>query len=357
MRILYVINSLDIGGAEKLLVDIVEKLDNFDYQIGIYLLNSGNTFLSNRLKGTKVHVFKSNLSFYSPIHIYNIIRYSKEYDIIHANLFPSLYWTAFARIFVKKRVKFVYTEHSTYNKRRNKFFFSFIERLVYEKFDRIIAISPQVRENLISWIGLASKIEVIENAIDVSRYYNATPYDRTWLKIRDDFIVILMSARFTAAKDQETLIRAFSLLRQNNIILVLVGDGPLKKKCIALSSQLNLEMFVLFLGAREDIPQIIQMSDICVLSSHWEGFGLVAIEYMAAGKPVIASNVPGLNDIVRGAGVLFKAGDVQDLFEKLQSLIADVNCRREISEKCRYRSMRYDISQLVNSYINLYKSL
>lgn len=76
------------------------------------------------------------------------------------------------------------------------------------------------------------------------------------------------------------------------------------------------------------------MSDICVLSSHWEGFGLVAIEYMAAGKPVIASDVPGLNDVVRGAGVLFEAGNVHDLFVKLQSLIVNADYRREVSRRC-----------------------
>lgn len=177
-------------------------------------------------------------------------------------------------------------------------------------------------------------------------------------KIQNGSVIILMSARFTLAKDQATLIRAFALLNQNNnVVLILVGEGPLKKDCIVLASQLGLQKSIFFLGAREDIPQIIQMSDICVLSSHWEGFGLVAIEYMAAGKPVIASDVPGLNDVVRGAGVLFEAGNVHDLFVKLQSLIVNADYRREVSRRCEKRSMRYDISRLVSSYVNLYKSL
>lgn len=357
MKILYVINTLDIGGAEKLLVDIIEKLDDLNYEIGVYFLNLENTFLLNRLMNTKVCIYKSRISFYSPVHIYNIVKYVKKYDIIHANLFPSLYWVALARVFLDSKVKLVYTEHSTYNKRRDKRFFAYVERFIYSRYDKIIAISPQVRESLISWVGLSQKIEMIENAIDVHKYRNSFSHNKTIFKIQNDSIVILMSARFTMAKDQATLIKAFALLKQNNVVLVLVGEGPLKKDCIALTSQLGLLDSVFFLGAREDIPPIIQMSDICVLSSHWEGFGLVAVEYMAAGKPVIASDVPGLNDVVRGAGILFEAGNVHDLFIKLQSLIVNADYRREVSRRCEKRSMQYDISRLVDSYVNLYKSL
>lgn len=363
MKILYIIGSLAIGGAEKLLTDIIEQLDNLGYSVSIYLLKSTNSFLFDRLKSRNIQIITSNIPFYSPIHIYNIIKLSSKFDIVHANLFPSLYWGAMAKFIISRtkgnssNTKFVYTEHSTYNRRRDKKWLSFFEKCIYNQYNKIIAISSQVKNNLVIWVGLSDKIEVIENAIDVDYYSNSSPFNRELLNISNNSIIILMSARFTTAKDQETLIKAFSLLKHDRVVLVLVGDGPLKAKCETLVLHLNLQNTVLFLGARDDVPQLIKMADICVLSSNWEGFGLVAVEYMAAGKPIIVSDVPGLNDVVRGAGILFKVGEVQELTDKLQHLITNADYRREISEKCRCRSMKYDISFLISSYLKLYKSL
>lgn len=357
MKILYVINSLDIGGAEKMLVDIVENLKMSNHSIGVYLLRSKKTFLLNRLRTLNVSIFISNISCYSPIHIYNIVNCSRNFDIIHSNLFPSLYWVSIASLFMKNTRKFVYTEHSTYNRRRKKKWLCIIEKIIYNRYHKIIAISSETKQNLSYWIGMSHKIEVIENAIDVYKYRNASAYDRRKMNIKSDVNVILMSARFSTAKDQETLIKAFSLLNFDNIALVLVGDGPLKAECEVLVSQLGIASSTYFLGMREDIPQLIKMADICVLSSHWEGFGLVAVEYMAAGKPVVASDVAGLNNVVKGAGILFKAGDEKELAANLSQLIVDVEYKNKISTACLKRSDKYELSKMVGAYLNVYNSL
>ena len=91
-----------------------------------------------------------------------------------------------------------------------------------------------------------------------------------------------------------------------NFKLILVGEGPLKNSSQMLVQELCLKDRVFFLGNRDDVERIFKTADLSVLSSHWEGFGLVAVEGMAAGKPVIASNVSGLSEIVSGAGVLFE---------------------------------------------------
>lgn len=97
---------------------------------------------------------------------------------------------------------------------------------------------------------------MIENAIDVHKYQNAFPYNRTMFKIQNGSVIILMSARFTLAKDQATLIRAFALLNQNNnVVLILVGEGPLKKIVLFWLLSWDCRNLFSFLGQEKTFPK------------------------------------------------------------------------------------------------------
>lgn len=168
-------------------------------------------------------------------------------------------------------------------------------------------------------------------------------------------IVIQISA-FRNQKDQETLIKAMQYCSEN-VILWLVGDGENRMKCENLVKELNLSERIIFLGIRTDIPQLLRNTDIVVLSSHWEGFGLAIVEGMATNLPVIASDVPGLRDIVNGAGLLFPVGDEKILAEKINSLISDKDFYERTAKACFERAKQYDINVMVEQYIELYKHL
>ena len=111
-----------------------------------------------------------------------------------------------------------------------------------------------------------------------------------------------MVARFSEQKDQPTLIKAIKELPEN-VHLLLIGEGTLKQKNENLAKEIGVSDKVHFLGFRNDVERILKTVDIVVLSSNWEGFGLAAAEGMAAGKPVIASKVEGLREIVDGYGL------------------------------------------------------
>ena len=130
-----------------------------------------------------------------------------------------------------------------------------------------------------------------------------------------------MVAGFRYQKDQDTLIRAMQHLPKNKFELWLVGDGERRGDLEALAIMFGLKDVVKFWGLRGDVPSLLKSSDIVVLSSHIEGFGLAAVEGMSAGKPFIASDVDGLNDVVRGAGLLFRHGDDKQLAELITTLI------------------------------------
>lgn len=117
-----------------------------------------------------------------------------------------------------------------------------------------------------------------------------------------------MVARFAPSKDQATIIRALLLL-DKDVRVRFVGDGETRPECERLAKELGVEDRVDFMGMQSKIPQLIAESYIGIQSSNWEGFGLTAVEMMACGKPVIATNVDGLKQVVEGTGLLFPVGD------------------------------------------------
>ena len=165
-----------------------------------------------------------------------------------------------------------------------------------------------------------------------------------------------MIARFTKQKDHKTLIKAMSLL-ENNYILSLVGEGANLKKIKALAKELSLEKRVHFLGFRNDIAELYRNHDNFVLSSHWEGFGLVAVEAMASGLPVIASNVDGLRDVVKGAGLLFEPKNEKELVKIITNVATDMQLKKKLITNGLSRAKKYDIKNLKNKTLSLYKNI
>ena len=114
---------------------------------------------------------------------------------------------------------------------------------------------------------------------------------------------------------------------------------------------------IFFLGVRTDVPSLLKTADISVVSSHWEGFGLVAVEGMAVGKPLIASDVAGLSNVVKGAGILFEKGNDKELAKIIQELLADDKYYKKVAEAGFERAKQYDINSMVEKQIQLYNEL
>ena len=121
-----------------------------------------------------------------------------------------------------------------------------------------------------------------------------------------------------------------------------------------LSRDLNLENRVHFLGFRKDIPEILKTSDVIVQSSHWEGFGLSAVEGMASGKPVIVSNIPGLANVVENPETTFNVGDYEQLKNIILKLVEDNNYYTFVSKKAENLAIKYDIKYMIEKIIKCY---
>lgn len=357
MKILQVITNLTSGGAEKLIYEIAPRMKEAGHQVDILVLfDKNNIYIEDLEKlGLKIKSLSYNSRF-NPLNLIKLIRFIKKnkYDIVHTHLFPALYFSAIATFFYSK-TKFFYTEHSTNNKRRKYKVFRFIEKIIYSRFDKIICISNKTEENLRNHIKCSSeRILTIENGIDLEKFQNAFPIERKKIheSLKEKDILITMVGRFSPQKDQLTLIRAMKNLPLHYKLL-LVGEGVLQEKCKKEVELLGLNNRVLFLGIRRDVANIFKSSNISVLSSIWEGFGLVAVEAMATGIPVIGTNVEGLKEVIKNDEYMFKLGASKELAEKILKIINFKNNKQQ-KEYLEENSKKYSINKMLKEYLKIY---
>ena len=344
MKILHVITSLEIGGAQKLISDLLPlQAASKDVTLLVYerVYNDFERIVENA--GIDIICLNEH-NFYNPYVIFRLRKIFKNFDLIHAHLFPTIYWASLAARGLD--IKLIYTEHSTSNSRRDKFYFRPIERFMYSRFDKIISISQQVQDALTTWLGQCDeRFIVIPNGVNL----------RKFVSIKSTTIPksLIMVSRFVPSKDQETIIHAMKYI-DNEATLRFVGDGENREHCERLAKELGVTDRVYFLGSRTDVPELLASSYIGIQSSNWEGFGLTAVEIMACGKPIIASNVDGLKQVVDGAGIIFSLGNITELSLSVNRLLTDEQYYEMVARRCKLRALEYDINIMNERYLRVY---
>lgn len=359
MKVLRVINSMGIGGAERSLVNNVPVHKRNGYDMEVLLLDGTHTFFLEELdkSGVKVSWLGRGLNVYSPLLLFRLLPFLKRYDVIHVHLFPALYWVAFARILSRRKPLLVYTEHNTHNRRRGSVLLKWLDKLAYSQYARIIAISEPTKQLLDAHTGTPGKSVVIPNGVQIDTLRSSNSrLSEDWQARLQGRKVLLQIAGFRPEKDQDTSIRALAELPTDHV-LVLVGDGERRSACEQLAVEHGVGDRVFFAGLQADVAPWIKAADIVLMSSHWEGFGRTAVEGMALGKPVVASNVEGLNAIVAGAGRLFETGNHAQLAEAIRALTQDPADYAATAEACRTRADLYDVRHMIEGYEKVYRSL
>ncbi|MGL5053349.1 MAG: glycosyltransferase [Cetobacterium sp.] len=347
MKILHIITSLELGGAEKLLLDLIPAQKRKEAEVELLVLDmKGEKFLQEYEKrGIKVHITKTNnkFSFKNIFEISKVLKNGK-FDIVHAHLIHAQIWTSLTKI-SNKKIKYITTEHSTHNRRREKTIYKILDKFIYNSFHKVIAISEPTARELIKWTGMSfKKIEVIPNGVSL-RTFMGKPKER-----KNNSLI--MVSRFHSSKDHLTVVRALEKLPKE-YTLTFVGEGETEEIIKREVLMLKLEDRVQFLGYSNSVSALLKRADIAIQSSNFEGFGLTALEAMASGTPIIASNVEGLSDIVLHGGLLFKVGDVNDLVQKIISL-EDKELYFEKSKSGIQKSLLYSIETTSKKYLELY---
>ncbi len=355
MKVLHVINNLGSGGAESMLLNFAKHVNgnaNSNVIIDILLLTDDKIsyFIS---KNVNIYVLSSSSarwSFFKFIKLCRFIRDGK-YDIVHSHLFPTQYYIGFCKLFLPKKVKIVTTEHNTTNTRRKFFITRFIDRKIYNLYDYIFFISDGVKKHFNKdYTTVKIPQKVIYNGIPLIKFKSKGSHNS------DDKIKLIMVGSFSNQKDHETLIKALSLL-PDSYTLSLIGEGKNLDKIKKMVEGLNMAKRVFFKGFVNNVEECYRKHDIFILSSHWEGFGLVVVEAMASGLPVIASDVAGLKEVVKGAGLLFTQGNHTELVKHIKKITMDDAFKKDLINKGYERAKKYSISNLTKETLTLYRKI
>jgi len=365
MRILQVITSLDMGGAETLVVNLIPRLQVLGNTVDLCVFNGTETPLTQRLKKEcpQTKIFTLGHGVYNPLYIFKLVKIMKNYDIVHThNSSPQLF-VAIASLF--NSPKLVSTEHNTSNRKRNWKWYRPIESWMYGRYDHVICISKIAEDKLREYMGgewlvkssdKYKSITTINNGIDVNTISEAEPC-KELLDLKESRKSILMVAGFRKQKNQDTIIRALTLLDKEKYEVWFAGVGERMEEVKQLALSLGVSDRVRFLGLRTDIPNVLRAADVIVMSSHWEGLSLSNVEGMSAHKPFIASDVNGLKEVTKGYGILFPHEDAKVLAEEIKRLASDETYYNEIAERCYNRALEFDISNTVSGYADVYKNI
>ena len=357
MKILHVITSLHTGGAETLVVNMLPRFVALGHEVGLVIFNGERTALTERLEREcpECKLYALGTGYYNPTYILKLIKIMRQYDVVHThNSSPQLF-AAIANCFAKK--KLVTTEHSTNNRKREQGgLLRLIDKWMYRRYDYTVCISEIAEQTLREYLTANEKrngspnIVTINNGVDVEAIHNAEPLSTD----KNNRFVVVMVAGFREAKDQDTLIKAMSLLPKYRYELWLVGDGERRSSVECLVLSVGLTENVRFFGLRTDVPRILKAADVVVMSSHWEGLSLSNIEGMAAGKPFVASDVDGLREVTQGYGILFPHEDAKALADIIKRLDEDKGYYDEVAERCYQRAKEYDLSSTIAEYNKVY---
>ena len=355
MKILHIITSLRTGGAERLVTEFALRHSALHDEVEVLLFDGTQTPLVTLLekREIKVHALgKGPHAMYNPLLLSRLARFLRKhpFDIVHTHNTPCQFLTALVPAQTR-----VTTEHNTLNRRRNWRWFKPIDRWMYSRYQKIVCVGEETRQTLSDWLDrpeLDKRMTVIPNGIDLERIAAATPAED--LEKQKGYKVLMVSA-FRPEKDQQTLIRACKLLPENYHLFLAGGaETPENQRILDDCMTLAKNSPVHFLGIRSDVPALLAAADVIVLSSRHEGMSLSVLEGMASGKPLIASDVDGMRDLVSGAGLLFSPGDAVKLAALIREVCENPDKARDIAERCQKRAAPYDIAETARQYRQLY---
>lgn len=357
MNVLFIIPSLRTGGAEKMLVELIPQMKRERLNCSILLFDREKTYFSTLLENEGIQIrYTIKKSFFNLLNIITFLSviFSSKYDVIHCHLTYPQFWIALVSIFNVRGKKLITTEHSSNNRRRKSCILRYFDKYVYSRFRWVISVSGAVQDSLLVWLKPrnVSKYLVIENCVDINKFSKAKPALRLEFGMDDKDVILIMVGRMTEAKDQACIIKALTLLN-DKFKAILVGDGETLKDNRLLAQKLGVDERVCFVGERNDIANLLQMSDIHIQASHWEGLPTASLEAMAAGKPAIGANVPGVCDVLPQS-MLYRHADFKDL----ANLVLQLSSRSDIGlliQEQRQILQRFDLVNIVKKHLEIYR--
>ena len=226
--------------------------------------------------------------------------------------------------------------------------------------DAVTAVSESLKEDTYQFFDIKKDIEVIPNFIDPSLYRFAEDIELRAQFAEKDEVIITHISNFRKVKRVDDVIRIFEGVQQQlSAKLLMVGDGPELHQVKNLARELGISDKVFFLGKSKRIEQITSISDVFLLPSETESFGLVALEAMASGVAVVSSNVGGLPEVNKDGvtGFLNEVGDIEGMIASVLTILKDKDTLARFKTNALEHSRNFELNKIVPVYENLYLSL
>ncbi|WP_263360106.1 glycosyltransferase [Acidicapsa ligni] len=355
MRIAYVLTTLGIGGAEKQVISLAERMAAKGHIVTLILLKHS----SAEEWPVKLPVMRLNMQ-KTPRSILNGLRFAAQFlaifrpDVLHSHTFPA---NIFSRLLRWRGVT-----AATVNTIHNIYEGGWHRMLLYRMTDRfadvVTAVSLAAKARFIRTHAVAAKkMFLVTNGIDTAAFVPERSSRDNMRKQRHvvDAFVWLAIGRLVPAKDYPNLLRAFTIVRlqHSNAVLWIAGEGDQA----GIESGPETMHEVHFLGLRRDIPTLLDAADGFVLSSAWEGMPLVMGEAMAMQKPIVATDVGGVRELLGETGEVVAAKNSQALAGAMLNTMAQSNReRREMGTRARERvSSLFSMDAKAEEWQSLYE--
>ena len=366
MRILHLISSIYFFGAERVVAELaaVQPALGADVHVGVISRDEKLIEIFRKViadPAVSVQQFDgSGMVNFSTIR--ELSRYILEHriQIVHSHGYKSDIYAFLVRFIFRHKVYLVATNHNWIGTTPRENIYQRIDSAVLRSFNRIIAVSEDVRQQMLNAGIRAEKIAVIDNGINVDDYaLQTTRKDAaSALNVEQHAFVVGNIARLTPEKDQAALIEAVMHLHDiNDLILVLVGDGPDFENLQELIRSRGLEKRVVMTGNRDDARMLYAAFDVFALVSTNEGLPMVLLEAMAARVPVIATRVGAIPEVVtdKENGLLVDPSQPEELIKALRCLYADKNSRLAMAEAGREMVTRvFSSRRMAERYMGQY---
>ena len=360
--IAFVLPTLEIGGAEKMTLNLIQGLLNFGYKIDLILIDAKGPLLKNVPKGCNIINFKSKHVFFPFL---KIIKYLKKSNptILISTLTHLNTITIISILISRVKPKLIIMEQAnltsaTKNNNLKVKFVSILAHFLYKRDDFIIAVSEGVKQDLLKKIqGIENKIRVIYNPV-LNKDIFLMSYEPVYHKwfLEKNMPIILSVGRLSKEKNYSTLLQAFKLIKGvNKCKLVIMGEGPERENLENLAKSLQINEDLWMPGFDINPYKYMSKSDIFVLTSIYEGLPSVLIEALALGLPLVSTDCEsGPREIIKNNinGLLVKVGDYKYLSQAIIYILKNRNkfiTNMNELERFKLENVVYEYKNLIDN--------
>jgi glycosyltransferase involved in cell wall biosynthesis len=361
--VLHLISRLSVGGVENQLRLVCAHYDRTRIiplvccirekgQIGREIERQGTEVLA--LGRKDVHGFSPSLV----LEIWRLLK-GRDIRILRTHQYEAGLYGRLAGLWAGTPVV-IPSFHNIYRKRKPHR--ERINRILGMFSSRIVAVSECVKSEIVGYDRIpAGKVRVIYNGIDPAEFQGQVRTDevKAALGLAPHCRILGTMGRMKTQKGQAFLLEAFAGLRRrmDDLRLLIVGDGPLRPDLEQRAKDLGIDKEVRFAGSRRDIYPFLSIMDLFVLPSLWEGMGTAIVEAMAAGRPVVASDIPPLREIIPSSelGLLVPPGDAKALERAVEQLLKEKGRSERMGKLAReYAESTFSIQGVVSEYQDLF---